>query len=187
MLIPPRCLSTPSCGLNPSEQNPITPRTVEHTLAAVKYFELGRLWDEYGIVGDVIVSHSAVISPSFCAHIRKPFTEYFPRASIYENLSPDILHQLIKGTFKDHLVTWIEEYIYLVNTTQQAKEIMDEIDRRYVVSAFSTSHFNLSSSIAFIPPFTGLRHFPKGRGFKQWTGDDSKALMKVCPFLTIRF
>ncbi|KAJ7167107.1 hypothetical protein C8R46DRAFT_1272411 [Mycena filopes] len=29
------------------------------------------------------------------------------------------------------------------------------------------------------PPFPGLRRFPQGRGFKQWTGDDSKARMKV--------
>ena len=35
------------------------------------------------------------------------------------------------------------------------------------------------SSIAIVPPFAGLRRFPQGRGFKQWTGDDSKALMKV--------
>jgi hypothetical protein len=34
-------------------------------------------------------------------------------------------------------------------------------------------------SIALAPPFAGLRRFPEGRGFKQWTGDDSKALMKV--------
>ena len=33
--------------------------------------------------------------------------------------------------------------------------------------------------IATVPSFTGLRRFPEGRGFKQWTGDDSKALMKV--------
>jgi hypothetical protein len=30
-----------------------------------------------------------------------------------------------------------------------------------------------------VPAFPGLRRFPQGRGFKQWTGDDSKALMKV--------
>ena len=35
-------------------------------------------------------------------------------------------------------------------------------------------------SIAAAPPFPGLRRFPDGRGFTQWTGDDSKALMKVC-------
>lgn len=34
--------------------------------------------------------------------------------------------------------------------------------------------------IAAAPPFPGLRRFPHGRRFKQWTGDDSKALMKVC-------
>ncbi len=38
-------------------------------------------------------------------------------------------------------------------------------------------------SIAAVPPFPGLRRFPEGRGFKQWTGDDSKALMKVCTLL----
>jgi hypothetical protein len=34
-------------------------------------------------------------------------------------------------------------------------------------------------SIASAPPFSNLRRFPEGRGFKQWTGNDSKALMKV--------
>jgi hypothetical protein len=33
--------------------------------------------------------------------------------------------------------------------------------------------------IAAVPPFPCLRRFPEGRGFKQWTGNDSKALMKV--------
>lgn len=30
-----------------------------------------------------------------------------------------------------------------------------------------------------MPPFPGLRRFPDGRDFTQWTGGDSKALMKV--------
>ena len=33
--------------------------------------------------------------------------------------------------------------------------------------------------ISAVPSFPGLRRFPDGRDFKQWTGDDSKALMKV--------
>jgi hypothetical protein len=37
----------------------------------------------------------------------------------------------------------------------------------------------ISSRISAVPAYTGLRQFPDGRGFKQWTGDDSKALMKV--------
>jgi len=36
------------------------------------------------------------------------------------------------------------------------------------------------SRIATIAPFAGLHCFPEGRHFKQWTRNDSKALMKVC-------
>ncbi|THH10063.1 hypothetical protein EW146_g8485, partial [Bondarzewia mesenterica] len=104
------------------------------------------LWDNYGIIDDIL-----------------PFTSNFPRTDIHELLSFDILHQVIKGTFKDHLVTWVEEYLNLVHTPPDAAAIMADIDRR----------------IAAVPSFPGLRRFPDGRGFKQWTGDDSKALMKV--------
>ena len=34
-------------------------------------------------------------------------------------------------------------------------------------------------SIAAAPHFPGLQHFKEGWGFKQWTGMDSKVLMKV--------
>lgn len=37
----------------------------------------------------------------------------------------------------------------------------------------------LGFRIAAVPLFPGLRRFSQGRDFKQWTGDDSKALMKV--------
>ena len=44
---------------------------------------------------------------------------------------------------------------------------------------FFVHHSYDTFSIAAAPSFPGLRRFPEGRGFKQWTGDDSKALMKV--------
>ncbi|KAJ6621941.1 hypothetical protein B0H10DRAFT_1788837, partial [Mycena sp. CBHHK59/15] len=97
-----------------------------------------------------------------------PFTRDFPRADIHEMLSSDLLHQVIKGSFKDHLVTWVGEYLYLEHTKADADAIMDEIDHR----------------IAAVPAFPCLRRFKQGRRFKQWTGDDSKALMKV-EFLTL--
>ncbi|KAG1765633.1 hypothetical protein EDD22DRAFT_978677 [Suillus occidentalis] len=86
--------------------------------------DAGVLWEEWGVISDVVL------------------------------LAPDILHQVIKGAFKDHLVAWVKKH---------AKAILDDIDHR----------------IAAAPPFAGLRRFPQGHGFSQWTGDDSKALMKV--------
>ncbi len=60
----------------------------------------------------------------------QPFTNDFPRADIHELLSPDLLHQLIKGTFKDHLVAWIEQYLKQEHGEARAAEVMAEIDRR---------------------------------------------------------
>ncbi|KAH9162301.1 hypothetical protein EDB89DRAFT_2079825 [Lactarius sanguifluus] len=121
-------------------------RSQELTNALIHALDERSLWFQYGIVGYVM-----------------PFTSEFPQADIYELVAPDILHQVIKGTFKDHLVTWVGEYLDLTYGKTYTKTILDDIDRR----------------IALAPPFPGLRRFPQGRGFKQWTGDDSKALMKV--------
>lgn len=53
------------------------------------------------------------------------------------------------------------------------------IAHRFDWFLFVNSGQSCISRIAVAPPFVGLRRFPHGRGFKQWTGDDSKALMKV--------
>ncbi|KAF8870453.1 hypothetical protein BD779DRAFT_1614118 [Infundibulicybe gibba] len=121
-------------------------RTREFTEVLLDRLSSTELWDEYGIDDDIL-----------------PFTFDFPRADIHEMLTPDLLHQLVKGTFKDHLVTWVGKYLELEHGEARANEILDDIDRR----------------IAASPSFPGLRNFPQGRRFKQWTGDDSKALMKV--------
>ena len=61
----------------------------------------------------------------------QPFTNDFERADIHDLLSPDILHQLVKGTFKDHLVSWVEEYLNRKHGKKKAAEIISDIDERY--------------------------------------------------------
>ncbi|KAG2116276.1 hypothetical protein DEU56DRAFT_974984 [Suillus clintonianus] len=139
----PKCLNHRK---NLDGDGPSLLRCREHTDLLVQELDHNKLWFEYGIVDHVV-----------------PFTNDFPRADIHELLAPDLLHQIIKGTFKDHLVTWVGQYLEHVHGASRAAEILDDIDQR----------------IAAVAPFAGLRRFPEGRGFNQWTGDDSKALMKV--------
>ena len=61
----------------------------------------------------------------------QPFMSDFPCADIYEMISPDLLHQIIKGTFKDHLVRWVCEYLVAEHGESKAEDILDDIDRRY--------------------------------------------------------
>jgi hypothetical protein len=60
----------------------------------------------------------------------QPFTHGFPRADIHELLSPDLLHQLIKGVFKDHLITWVNDYIIKANGKKKGEAIIQDIDQR---------------------------------------------------------
>ncbi|KAH9982991.1 hypothetical protein BGW80DRAFT_1434184 [Lactifluus volemus] len=137
----------PKCTASPNNPDAISvPRTGVLTDELICLLDSKSLWEKYGINDDII-----------------PFTADFPRADINEMISPDLLHQAIKGAFKDHLVTWVVDYLRIAWNESQANKILDDIDCR----------------IAAVPPFPGLRRFPHGRRFKQWTGDDSKALMKV--------
>ncbi|KAG2359041.1 hypothetical protein BDR07DRAFT_1452481 [Suillus spraguei] len=60
-----------------------------HVDVLIEECNFDTLWAEYGI----------------------PFTNDFPRADIHELLAPDLLYQIIKGSFKDHLVEWVERYL----------------------------------------------------------------------------
>ena len=63
----------------------------------------------------------------------QPFTNDFEYADIHELIAPDLLHQIIKGTYKDHLVEWIQDYIYATYKPEaEALKVLDDIDRRQV-------------------------------------------------------
>lgn len=107
-------------------------RSREHTEVLVSELELGVLWDEYGLVGDLVVCNHIVgpfIPPDYDA--LQPFTNDFPRADIHQLIALDLLHQLIKGTFKDHLVSWVGKYLVNAHGQARANHILDDIDKRY--------------------------------------------------------
>ncbi|KAI9449194.1 hypothetical protein BJY52DRAFT_1206414 [Lactarius psammicola] len=114
-------------------------RTHEKTNYLIKCFDSRALWDAFGVYEDVM-----------------PFTHSFPCTDIHELLTPDLLHQLIKGIFKDHLVTWVGEYLHQIHGESCSLEIIADINQRISI----------------------VLSFP-GRDFNQWMGDDSKALIKV--------
>ena len=108
------------------------PCTPEHTDKLSAHYSPKVLWVKYGIDDDIIVCpfYSDLIFLGLIDF--QPFTHDFLRANIYEMISPDILHQLIKGIFKDHLVSWVCDYLYQEHSESWANAILDDINRRYV-------------------------------------------------------
>jgi len=99
-----------------------------HTELLVEMFEFGTLWDEYGLVGDIVVG-VLPLCLSKSNIIFKPFMSTFPQVDIHELLAPNLLHQLIKGTFKDHHVMWVNDYITAEYPASEAQKILDDIDQ----------------------------------------------------------
>ena len=84
-----------------------------------------------------------------------PFWADMPHCNIFTCFTPNILHQLHKGMFKDHTVKWVAESI---NGGE------DEVDQRFRAMS----------------PHGDLRYFKKGISLiSQWTGNEYKHMEKV--------
>ncbi|KAJ7889434.1 hypothetical protein B0H13DRAFT_2341561 [Mycena leptocephala] len=132
----------PICKVKPNqrgdhEEHPL--RDVRETLYLMQRQQAGQKddsFDEDGI---------RAVYPQFWADL--------PHSDIFQSFTPDLLHQLHKGVFKDHLVSWCLEIIGKL-----------EVDKRF----------------RDMPDHHGVRHFKHGiSSVSQWTGSEHKEMEKV--------
>jgi hypothetical protein len=75
---------------------------------------------------------------------------------------------------------WVEEYLKIVHGSSEGSQLLNKIDHRFATLINVPILPHLSPRISLVPLFPGLQRFKQGQNFQQWTGNDSKAFMKVC-------
>ncbi|HEV7737536.1 MAG TPA: hypothetical protein VGO47_09225, partial [Chlamydiales bacterium] len=142
----------PVCKILPTEQGEpsVCPhRTPHETLRALKTYNTDKKSEIYKALS---------LRP-----LAEPFWSKLPHVNIFECFTPDLLHQLHKGVFKDHLVKWCMEAAVTYSNPK-------EIDKRFKC----------------MPHHPSIRHFKKGiSAIAQWTGKEIKEIERV--FVSLLF
>ncbi|KAJ7123865.1 Zn-finger domain-containing protein [Mycena crocata] len=133
----PRCIVPRDERGNPKA---FPPRNVAETLETLDAHQRGEKPSEFGTNG--------------LRAVFQPFWRDLPHTDIFTCFTPDLLHQLHQGVFKDHLVKWC-----IAAIGSEA-----EFDARFKAM---NGH-------------AGLRHFKKGIStISQWTGTEHKEMQRV--------
>ena len=133
----PRCLVAPNQRGSPTWSDPRDQKETAETL---------RQWAE-GLKPKAFISQGL--------RLVNPFWADLPHTNIFECFTPNIHHQLHKGIFKDHFISW---------ATGVADGGSDKVDRRF-------------KSMTWHPT---LHHFKQGILLvMQWTGNEYKNMEKI--------
>ncbi|KEP46797.1 hypothetical protein V565_181170 [Rhizoctonia solani 123E] len=125
-------------------ETPPPPRIPDHTAVALEAHDHGHT--------------SALFDNQGLKPFGKPFWADLPHTNIFSCLTPDILHQLHKGVFKDHLMDWCLKLIKSSNGST------DDVDYRFKA----------------MPLHSALRHFSSGvTKLKQTTANEHREMQKV--------
>ena len=68
-------------------------------------------WDDWSTDISIMVLFILLFHFTQLKIVFQLFTHHLPHADICQLIAPDILHQLMKGTFKDHLVDWVTKFL----------------------------------------------------------------------------
>ncbi|KAF8274535.1 hypothetical protein EI94DRAFT_1768740 [Lactarius quietus] len=137
----PKCDALPSALNGPGSHR----HSHEKTDLLIKTYDSHILWDDFARTAFHMLFSTHRHPQTTCAAV------------------PDLLHQIIKGVFKGHLIEWVLSYLKLTHGAKYSLEIIKDIDHQ----------------VSAVPTFPGLHHFADGHDFKQQMGNDLKALMKV--------
>ena len=83
---------------------------------------------------------------------------------------------MVKGTFKDHLVSWVEQYVFANNSAAEAKRIMDA--GGFVMSGRVNGVLAVTRSLGD----SSMKEFVVGSPYTTETelGDDDEFLIIAC-------
>lgn len=178
-------LTTPfRCDADPTDLDgsPAELRTLEQLLMLVETVDEDTLWFDFGIVPNFMVCCGAPLPAServvttHASHILRN-----SRVRIYMNFSLQTSStRQSRGRSKTTSLRGLRPTLnYSMvplggwrSLTRLIEGLLQLLTNRTVIP-------HPLSRIAIVPLFPGLRRFKQGRNFQQWTGNDSKAFMKV--------